>query len=129
MVFSVLLLANIGFIISLYLYLLEQKVKRDPRYKPFCDISDRISCTKPMQSAYTSLFYLPNSVVAMLFYILIEVLAVFGPQIVLILAALIGCIGSCILGYVLYFKIKSLCLLCTSLYIINFFILFLSIAR
>lgn len=129
MVFSVLLLANIGFIISLYLYLLEQKVKRDPQYKPFCDISDRISCTKPMQSAYNSLFYLPNSVVAMLFYILIEVLAVFGPHTVLIMAALIGCIGSCTLGYVLYFRIKSLCLLCTSLYIINFFILFLSIGR
>lgn len=119
-----LILAVIGFIISLYTYITEQKIKKDLAFKPFCDISDRISCTKPMLSPYANIFFFSNALVGVLYYVLIGVLAYLNYINLIFYAAIISCIISCFLGYLLYFKIKSLCLLCTSLYIINFLILF-----
>lgn len=127
MLISVIIVAIIGFCISLYTYVLEQKIKREPEYKPACDISDKISCTKPMKSEYANLFFFSNALVGMLYYILIIVLAAIHVSTPLLIAAIGGCIASLILAYLLYFKIKSLCLLCTSLYIINALILILTL--
>lgn len=126
MMLSVFIVAVIGFCISLYTYLLEEKVKRNPEYKPACDISDRISCTKPMKSVYANLFYFSNALLGIAFYVLVAILALLEAHKLLVIAALCGCIVTCIFAYILYFKVKSLCLLCTSLYIINFILLYLS---
>lgn len=122
--FTIIILSIFGFCISLYTYLLEKKIQRVPSYKPMCDISDKISCTKPMKSAYASLFYVSNTLIAMIFYLLIFCLAFLQAQTLLLVSIICGCIASCILAYILYFKIKSLCLLCISLYVINFLLLF-----
>ena len=119
-------LAALGFGISLYTYLIEQRLKHDADYKPVCDISDRISCSKPMQSPYASLFFFSNAVMGMLFYGVLIVLALFDVGTILVLMTAGACIASCVLAYLLYFKIKALCLLCTLLYLINFLLLYLS---
>lgn len=123
----IIILAIIGFCISLYTYFIEQKIKTTPSYKPVCDLSDRVSCSKPIQSIYGNIFFISNALAGMLYYILIAALSWFHFDMLLLVAAIASCIFSLYLAYLLYFKIKSFCLLCTSLYFINFLILFLAI--
>ncbi len=118
----IIILATIGFFISLYTYWVEQKIKRDSAYKPVCDLSDRISCSKPMLSPYANIFFFSNALISTTYYTAVIFLAYFNMTQLLFILALGACIISAGLAYLLYFKIKSLCLLCTSLYIINLLI-------
>ena len=127
MMMTILLLALIGFGISLYTYQLEQKIKKEPEYKPSCDINDRISCTKPMKSNYSNIFYFSNALIGMIYYLLVAALALLDIPYLVLIAAIGACLASAVLAYLLYFKIKSLCILCTSLYIINILILLISL--
>lgn len=123
----IMILAFLGMAISLYTNILEQKIKKMPSYKPMCDLSDTISCTKPMKSEYASIFYISNAWLAFAFYVLVFVfVALQLPKLVLI-TVIIGCLVSCYFAYLLYFKIKALCLLCTSMYVINALLLFFSV--
>ena len=119
------ILAAIGFCISAYAYFVEQKIRQEPDFKPFCDINDRISCTKPMKSQYSNLFFFSNAFVGMLYYVVVAVLAFFDTNMLLIITASVSMIITCFLAYILYFKIKSFCLLCSSVYLINLIIFLL----
>ena len=125
MITSIIIVAIIGFCIALYTFLLEKKVEKDPTFKPVCDISDKISCTKPMKSQYANLFYVSNTIIAMIFYSIVAALAFFHASYFLLGVIIAGCIISCVLAYLLYFKIQSLCLLCTAMYIVNLILLVL----
>lgn len=126
MLLSIIILSSIGFCISLYSYITEKKIKQDPTFKPVCDISDRISCTRVMKSSYANIFFFSNALVSMLFYLLVAIFALCDAHSLLLGATTIGCLVSCILAYLLYVKIQAVCLLCTSLYVINFILLYLS---
>lgn len=117
------MLAILGFCISLYTYIIEQKIKLNPEYKPACDLSDRMSCSKPIKSIYGGIFFVSNSILGMIFYLLIAILAINNSINFILIAAITATLFSCILAYILYVKIKALCLLCTSLYIINIVLL------
>jgi vitamin-K-epoxide reductase (warfarin-sensitive) len=119
-------LAIIGFLISVYAYMTEEKIKKDPNFKPACDLSDRISCSKPLKSEYANLFYISNTIAGILFYAFLAVLAFFNMAAALFYAAIAACVASVYLAYLLYFKIGALCLICTSLYIVNALLLFFS---
>ena len=125
----IMILAALGMIISLYTNVLEQKIKKMPSYRPMCDISDAISCTKPMKSKYASLFYISNAWLAFAFYALVFVFAALHQQTFLLITVIAGCLVSCIFAYLLYFKIKSLCILCTSMYVINVLLLIFCVNR
>lgn len=109
-----------GFAISLYSFVLEQRLKTIPSYKPFCDISDRISCSKPLKSSYAHLFGFSNAALGVIFYALVCALAYLEATTLLFGVLLAGCIASCYLAYLLYVKIGSFCLVCTATYLINF---------
>ena len=119
-------LAITGFLISIYAYITEEKLKKDSSFKPACDLSDRISCSKPLKSEYANLFYISNTIAGIMFYALLAILAFFNMTAALFYAAIAACIASIYLAYLLYFKIGALCLLCTSLYIVNALLLFFS---
>lgn len=125
MMTAIIILGVSGFVISVYTYLLERKIKRNPEFKPACDLSDRISCTKPMLSPYANIFFFSNAIVSTAYYILVIILAAIDSPKLLFIAAISACLVSAFLAYLLYFKIKSFCILCTSLYIINILILIL----
>jgi vitamin-K-epoxide reductase (warfarin-sensitive) len=120
---AICILAIIGFCISLYAYFTESKIKEDPNYHPACDINDRISCSAPLKSEYSNIFYFSNALMGIAYYILVGVLAYFGLHRLLLVATAGGAFMSLILAYLLYFKIKSLCIVCTSLYIVNILLL------
>lgn len=127
MLVAIIILAIIGFCISLYTYTVEKKVRNEPTYQAACDLSDRVSCTKPMRSPYANLFYFSNAVAGMLYYVLVALLAAFDFNLLLQIATIAGFLVSVVMAYLLYVKVQSLCILCTSLYIINIALLILSL--
>lgn len=119
----VVVLSTIGFIVALYTYLVEQKVKSTPDYQPACDISDRISCSRVMKSPYSNLLFFSNAFLGIAYYALVFILALFNAKKLLLIASIGSCFYTLFLAYILYFKIKSFCILCTSTYLINFALL------
>jgi vitamin-K-epoxide reductase (warfarin-sensitive) len=113
------LLALIGFCISLYGFSIEQKLKKNPNYKPLCDISDAASCTKPIRSPLGKLFGISNTIVGMLFYPAIAFLAWAGWYQLLVLCMIGASAISLYLAYVLFFQIKTFCLICVVTYFLN----------
>lgn len=126
MLISLCILAGVGFFIALYAYIVEIKIRANPNYKAFCDVSDTISCTKPLKSSYGTLFGYSNAVIGMLFYSGIIILALINAQTLIFYAACLACLISVYLGWILFTKIKSACFLCISLYIINLMLLIMS---
>ncbi len=120
----VIALACLGFVISFYTYYIEQKIRYNQSYKPVCDINERISCSKVMTSRYANIFFVSNSVLGMLYYLATAFVAYMGYSTILTIITILGVIASCGLAYILYFKIKSVCILCTSIYIINIALFF-----
>lgn len=123
----IIIVAVIGLCISIYTYTVERKIKNNTTYKPMCDLSDRISCTKPMLSKYGNLFYFSNAFMSIACYVLIILLAALNAHTLLFFAAAGICLVSVFLAYLLFFKIKSFCILCVSMYTINFIILVLAV--
>lgn len=117
--YGVFIAAAVGFAISLYGLWVERKKKENTNYKPVCDISDTISCSKPIMSPWGKLFGISNAYVGLITYLAMMVLAVLGLQPL----ALYGAVGlvlfSAFLAYILFVKIKAVCLICISIYVVN----------
>ncbi|MGE0206674.1 MAG: vitamin K epoxide reductase family protein [Candidatus Babeliales bacterium] len=124
MIISIFLVSLIGFALSYYAYNLEQKIEKNPFYKPVCDISDRFSCSKPILSQYGKLFGFSNALAGMVYYATTAILALMGQATILFYCALAALLASCVLAYILYARIKTVCLICTAIYMVNI-ILFL----
>ncbi len=117
--YTVLILAIIGFVVSLYGFYIEEKLKKNPEYKPICDISDAASCTKPMKSSFGRIFGIRNTIIGMIFYAGIAVLTYLGYHQLALFTVVGACVVSVYLAYILYFKIKTICLICTVTYVVN----------
>lgn len=127
MIFSIALVAAVGFALSLYGYFVERKIMENPAYKPACDLSDRISCSKPILSAYGKLLFVSNTLVGMAFYGLVFVLALLGLAYPIFLLACIALGATLVLAYILYFKVGSFCLICHAIYLVNIVLFVLSL--
>ena len=52
----------IGFLLSLYMFIVERKPENNPSYKPVCNLSDRVSCTKAFRkSVWEAIWYFKRS--------------------------------------------------------------------
>ena len=120
------ILATLGFAISLYGFIIEEKIKRDRSYKPACDISDAISCSKPMLSPWGSILGFSNAIVGLAFYALVFVLVLLNYTTLIFYLSLASVAVSIFLAYILYTQIKTFCVLCISVYAINFALLMVS---
>ena len=126
MLIKSIIFASIGLCLSYYSYTIEQKLKKNSAYKPFCDISDQLSCSKPLLSPYSALFGINNSLLGICFYISIIALALLGMSTALFWATLMACIASILFAFILIVKVQAFCLICVSLYIINALLFFTS---
>ena len=113
------LLSVIGFFVSYYANFVDQKLKKDPNYQSACNISDRISCTKPIVSPYGKLLGFSNAYVGLVYYPIMAFLATFGNDLSLFILATGSLVFTLYLAYILFTKIKSLCLICLSIYAVN----------
>ena len=121
-----LILAVVGLLLSLYAYYTEYRHEKDKNYKAVCDLSDTVSCTKAFSSPYGKIMGISNAVLGMLFYIAVIVLVMLKQDFLVFLAAIAGVLSSIYLAYLLYFKVRSYCVVCTSIYIINILLLVFS---
>ncbi len=126
MIISIFVITCIGFLASVYSFIVEQKIKHNPTYKPICNLSDKISCSKPILSPYGKIIGISNSVVGMCFYLIIALLALIHATMIIFGLALCSCLASIYLAWILYTRIKALCLICITIYLINGLLLIFS---
>jgi len=120
------ILAVLGFVISIYALQVKFKIDKDKGYKPLCDISKKISCTKSFGSTYGSLAGLPNPVGGLVFYAIVLFLVAYANITLIFYLSIVAVLASLYLAYVSYFILRSYCVVCTSIYIINILLLYFS---
>ncbi len=69
--------ASCGFIFIFYAMYVENKAKKDPNYRAFCDFTPNISCTRGVNARWESLLGMPNTLMSVFYYFLVMVLAYF----------------------------------------------------
>lgn len=124
--FSIIILAAAGFVVSLYALYIERAAGADATYKPACDISNRISCSKAFLSPYSRLLGVSNALWGLLFYTVIGGAALLNMHTVVFWLSLAGLCASGMFAYFLYFKVRVFCLVCTTTYLINIGLFFAS---
>jgi len=126
MTVAIVTLSVIGFLLSLYSFYVEKKLEKSSNYKAICDISDRFSCTKAFKSGFGKTLGMNNSVFGLIFYVIVFVLALIGSINYVFYLSIISVIISLYLAYVLYFKVRSFCVVCNAIYIVNILLLLFS---
>lgn len=120
------ILATVGFGLSFYMFMVERKLKKNPTYKPVCNLSDRISCTKALESEYAQPLGVSNALLGLLFYPILTLLALNNYPALVYYASIGACCVSFFLALILYFRIKTFCIICSSLYVVNALLLIVS---
>ena len=71
-------------------------------------------------SGYGHLFFgISNGLAGMAFYILVITLNIFGMTNIIFYLSILSLIGSIYLAYMLNFKVKTVCIVCYSIYFVN----------
>ena len=125
MVSAIQIIAIIGYLVSLYSFYVEKKSKSKD-YKALCDINDKMSCTKAFSSKYGKLFMVSNSTMGIVFYFIVFLLAYFNQINYVFYLSVLAIIGSICLAYLLYFKVKTICIVCTGIYLVNILLVIFS---
>jgi len=135
----------VGIALSLFAFHVENKKQHDDSYVAMCDINEHVSCSKVFTSKYGRGFGLlqlfldedspliqPNPVYGIIFYVTTFLLS-FGNYVFVARIQLMMCIlansGSVYLGYILYFVLHDMCVVCISTYVVNFALLMSAIFR
>ena len=116
--YALLVTSSAGFLLSLYTFYVESRMGKGD-YKPACDISDRLSCTRAFMSSYGRLFGISNAVSGMGLYALMFLLAFYGMMNFAFYLASLSLLLTFYLAYALHFKVKSVCIVCYSVYAVN----------
>ena len=122
-----LIVAIIGIVISIYAMFVDFKFDKNEEYKAVCDINDRVSCSKAFQSKYGSVLGVKNSVLGLLFYVFVAVLYFLDLTMLMKIFSGLAVLGSIVLAYLLYAKVKSWCVVCTGIYVVNVLLFIFSI--
>ncbi len=126
MVEIIAILALMGILLSFYALYIEKKLEKNKNYKPVCDLSDKFSCSKNFTSRDAKIFFIPNSLLGILFYLIIMILAIFNLNSYIFYIAIPAFLFNIYLAYASYIKLKNFCLICTLTYLIVILILILS---
>jgi len=139
------LLGISGILASIYAIYVEWSAKgnaKGKKYVALCDINDNMSCSRVLTSDYARLakmflgledgspFNWPNTYYGLLFYVAVTLYPMYPFTLIpfreyLFLGASVGSIlASCVLAWILYFRLKDLCLVCATTYVINIGILY-----
>ncbi len=119
-------LALLGLLLSCYALYVEWKFHQKKKYHALCDISSAVSCTKAFSSPYGRLFKLPNAFYGVLFYVSVFLFAFYGLPTFVFYGAVLSMLATFVLAYLSYVKMKNLCLVCSSIYVVNILLLIFS---
>jgi uncharacterized membrane protein/predicted DsbA family dithiol-disulfide isomerase len=123
-------LCAVGFVVSGVLTYLHLRTVADPRgYESFCNIRPDVNCDAVALSKFAVVLGVPNSVYGALFYVLVAAVAASGFSVVrnrvvrltghMFVLTTGALLYSFYLGGISYFRLKTLCILCTALYAVN----------
>ncbi len=125
----VVLVNSCGILLTLLLVLKEAGASL-----PLCQIGSKVSCDLVLESPYSKIFGLPNSILGFVIYLYLTLLFLFSKEIskVKILTyfviSSISVLASVALFYISYFVIGAICPYCFLSYIINFVNFFISLS-
>lgn len=125
MLTGIIVVSGIGLLVCVYAAFIEHKLKTNRYYKPACDISDKVSCTKVFLNPSARVF-IANAYIGMLFYTGMILLGFLDQHKLAFIGATAACAVSLFLAYILYTKVKAACLNCISIYIINAILLYIT---
>ncbi len=124
--FTITMLSAIGLLLSIYALYIEIKLSRNKKYKPLCDLSDKISCSKNFTSKDAAALLIPNSLFGIFFYIAISTLSYLKQVNYIFYLSIPAFIFTLYLAYSSFIKLRNFCIVCTFVYAINILILLLS---
>src|ERR1700679_940754 len=102
MMMIALAISVIGLIISIYGITVKKKVQQDALYKPSCDISAMVSCSRAFLSPYGKMLGISNIWAAAIYYlVMIAVTALHCAMIATMISAA-GLVASIYFAYILY---------------------------
>ncbi|KAG7279360.1 hypothetical protein CRUP_001268 [Coryphaenoides rupestris] len=140
-----LLVCLLGVALSLYAFRVERETARDAGYRPLCDLGASVSCSAVFSSRWGRGFGLlgsifgedsvlnqPNSVYGICFYafqLLLGMTVSAMAALILMTTSILSVMGSLYLGYILYFVLEDLCVICVTTYVLSFILLLLNYKR
>ncbi|CAF0719632.1 unnamed protein product [Brachionus calyciflorus] len=140
--FYINIFSSIGLLIALYSYYVKVKYLKNPnQFRAWCDINDKMSCSKVITSKYGSGFGIvgklfgensslnvSNSLLGGVFYGLQIVFTFYNEndlvQFFGFSSSFLSIVGSIYLAYILYFVLKDFCIVCNLSYLVNAFIFY-----
>jgi vitamin-K-epoxide reductase (warfarin-sensitive) len=96
------------------------------KYKPLCDITEKISCTKAFSSKHGKLAILPNPWYGIAYYSVILSLVLLQQQKIIFILSIFMMVITLYLAYISYYKQRNFCIVCTGIYLVNFITFFYS---
>lgn len=139
-------LAGVG--LSGYAYYVELAKEADDKYVALCDIAENMSCSRVFNSKYGKGFGLvalatgdekhplnqPNALYGIVFYSVLGLLYVCGGSSRFLAnlqfySFVLASGVSCYLGYILYYVLRDLCVVCLSTYAVNGLLLVFSYCK
>lgn len=121
------ILAAAGFLLSAYAFHVEKKIEQNKAYRPVCDLNDTVSCTRNLASKHSRILGLSNSVAGLAFYAIVFVLVFTSYATIIFYLSHIALLGSLYLAYVSYYKLRTFCLVCSSIYLVNILLFIFSL--
>ncbi len=123
------LFSIVGFVLSVYAFKVENKLKTNKKYHAICDLNNKVSCSKTFMSKYGHLAGFSNSLGGIFFYLLIFILAIYSVDNLIFYLSLLGFLGTVFLAYLSFIQLKTYCPVCTLIYILNILLLVFSYIR
>jgi vitamin-K-epoxide reductase (warfarin-sensitive) len=120
------ILSAAGLVLSFYALHVEQYAGRKKGYQAMCDINEELSCTRAFTSDYGQTWGVSNAVYGVFFYLIVLMLSIANESGYILVLSLCAVIGSVYLAYVQYGKLRTLCVVCTAIYLINILLLIFS---
>jgi len=138
-----LIVSVLGLACSYYSILVSDAKTADPSYVALCDISKAISCSNVLTSFYskgfgilgyifgeTSPIYQSNGFYGLIFYAATAAFSLYPAQLfakIYLVLTISSLIISAYLGYILFYVLEDLCVVCISTYLFNCALFILSI--
>lgn len=116
-------LALTGLLLSFYAVHVAVARRASKRYRPLCDVSDRVSCSKAFLSPHGTLFRLHNGWIGAIAYLLMFILASREWFAALLVMAAVASLLSIYLAFITYVEMRNFCIVCTAVYAVNFTLL------
>lgn len=119
-------LALLGLLLSIYAAYVVSRRARSRSYRPWCDMSPRVSCTKAFMSPDGRLLRVHNAWLGVVGYLVLFILAARGRYDALIVFATAATLLSLYLAYVSYVEMRTFCAVCTTIHLVNALLVVLS---